>query len=148
MTIFANLLTPEPSRYANAPRMEWPTVLLAVVIYGGWCAFTWAYASIPAWLGLPVLAILVAWHGSLQHEVLHGHPTRWRGLNDLIGIFPISLWIPYTRYKRLHLKHHNNERLTDPIDDPADARVVALRPNVARAGDDWSALAHPDVLGR
>ena len=30
MTIFANLLTPEPSRYANAPRMEWPTVLLAI----------------------------------------------------------------------------------------------------------------------
>jgi fatty acid desaturase len=134
MTIFANLLTPEPSRYANAPRMEWPTVLLAIVIYGGWWALTRAYASTPAWLVLPLLAILVAWHGSLQHEVLHGHPTRWRGVNDLIGVVPISLWIPYTRYKRLHLKHHNNERLTDPIDDPESYYLTAEK---------WASMSAP-----
>jgi hypothetical protein len=118
MKIFTHLFTPEPARYADAPRVEWPTVALAGLIYGGWAVLTYHWQDWPLALVLPLLAILVAWHGSLQHEVLHGHPTRWRGINDLFGMLPISLWIPYTRYKRLHLKHHNNDRLTDPVDDP------------------------------
>jgi fatty acid desaturase len=111
-------LLPERARYAGAPVIEWPTVLLAAFIYGGWLGLTTVYGVWPAVVVLPLLAILTAWHGSLQHEVLHGHPTRWATINDLIGRIPISLWIPYARYKRLHLKHHNNERLTDPLDDP------------------------------
>jgi fatty acid desaturase len=79
---------------------------------------TYFWASIPT----VVLAIaggwLLAWHGSLQHEVLHGHPTRIRPVNDLIGSVPLALWLPYALYKRAHLKHHNDEWLTDPIEDP------------------------------
>src|SRR5699024_160137 len=31
---------------------------------------------------------------------------------------PIGLFIPYRRFRDLHLRHHNDERLTDPYDDP------------------------------
>jgi fatty acid desaturase len=134
MMIFRNALTPEVSRYANAPRVEWPTVALAVMIYGGWAWLTLHWPDWPHAMLLPLLAILVAWHGSLQHEVLHGHPTRWRGLNDLFGVVPISLWIPYARYKRLHLKHHNNDRLTDPLDDPESYYLTAER---------WASMSAP-----
>jgi fatty acid desaturase len=112
------MLQREQSRFPGAPAVEWPTVCLAVLIYGAWGILTVCWRPLPALLTLPLLAVVVAWHGSLQHEVLHGHPTRWRVVNDCIGRIPLSLWIPYVRYKRLHLKHHNNERLTDPIDDP------------------------------
>ncbi|MFV3597992.1 hypothetical protein ACNJGJ_21065, partial [Mycobacterium tuberculosis] len=61
--------------------IEWPTMAIVTLIYGGWLALTWWHAALPA----PVILIaggwLVAWHGSLQHETIHGHPTRWRVVN-------------------------------------------------------------------
>jgi fatty acid desaturase len=100
------------------PGIEWPTLLLAVVIYGGWLALTWWHADLPAWLVYPGLAWLVAWQASLQHEVLHGHPTRVRAFNDALGIPPLLLWLPYGIYRVSHLRHHDDARLTDPLDDP------------------------------
>jgi fatty acid desaturase len=134
MSTSTPLLTREPSRYAGAPAVEWPTVLLALFIYSAWLGLTRAWGLMPAWLELPLLALVVAWFGSLQHEVLHGHPTRWREINDGIGTVSLSLWIPYARYKRLHLKHHNNERLTDPVDDPESYYVTA---------EQWAAMSAP-----
>jgi len=100
------------------PAVEWPTVILAVVIYGGWGALTFWHAVIP-W---PLLALgggwFVAWHMSLQHEVLHGHPTRYRALNDAVGFPPLTLWLPYMVYRAIHLRHHRDEYLTDPLEDP------------------------------
>ena len=64
------------------------------------------------------VALLLTFHSSLQHEILHGHPTRSAAVNRLFGILPLSLWIPYDRYRRPHLVHHVNDRLTDPLDDP------------------------------
>lgn len=98
--------------------VEWPTAALAGVIYGGWTALTWWHAALPPWLVWPALIWLVAWHGSLQHEVLHGHPTRRRRLNDALGFPPLALWLPYALYRRAHLRHHVDARLTDPLDDP------------------------------
>jgi fatty acid desaturase len=66
----------------------------------------------------PLCALLVTLHGSLQHEMVHGHPTRWSGVNRMLAILPLSLWLPYVRYRQTHLKHHRDERLTDPLDDP------------------------------
>ena len=31
---------------------------------------------------------------------------------------PLGLFYPFRRFKGLHLTHHNDERLTDPYDDP------------------------------
>lgn len=99
-------------------RIEWPTVLLAAIIYGGFLAVTWWWQSLPLLLVAAIGAWLIAWQGSLQHEVIHGHPTRNQWINDAIGWPPISLWLPYAIYKESHLVHHRDEYLTDPIEDP------------------------------
>ncbi|MBO9589733.1 fatty acid desaturase [Devosia sp.] len=104
--------------YVRARTLEWPTLALVLAIYGGWLAFTFFWQSIPLWLLVPLAAWIVAWQGSLQHEIIHGHPTRIRALNDALGWPPLSLWLPYPIYKLSHLQHHRDERLTDPLDDP------------------------------
>jgi fatty acid desaturase len=98
--------------------VELPTLALVFLVYGGWLGVTLAYSHWPLWIVAPLAAPLLTLHSSLQHEVLHGHPTRWRRLNRLIGIVPLSLWLPYERYRQTHLVHHVDERLTDPLDDP------------------------------
>ncbi|MCE7030123.1 fatty acid desaturase [Jiella avicenniae] len=98
--------------------VEWPTLLLSIAIYGGWGALTFFHHLIPLVLLVPAAAWTIAWHGSLQHEIIHGHPTRWRGFNRALGFVPLALWIPFARYRTMHLCHHRDERLTDPLDDP------------------------------
>ena len=95
-----------------------PTYLVIIAIYSGFALVTWFYQQLPLWLSLPCGAYLLAWHNSLQHEVIHGHPTRWRWLNSTL-VFPnLSLWLPYWIYRDTHLRHHRNEMLTDPSHDP------------------------------
>jgi fatty acid desaturase len=105
-------------RAARTYSTEWPTVGLIVAIYGGWLGITYFYSILPWWVVAPVGAWLVAWQSSLQHEILHGHPTRWRQLNQLFALPALSLWLPYETYRISHLMHHRDERLTDPLDDP------------------------------
>jgi fatty acid desaturase len=111
--------------FPRRARIEAPTMLLAIVIYSGWIATTLMWRALP-W---PLLVILggwlTMWHSSLQHETIHGHPTRVRRINDAIGFPPLSLWLPYDIYRSSHLRHHNDENLTDPIEDPESAYVTA-----------------------
>lgn len=65
--------------------------------------------------------LLLALQSSLQHEVLHGHPTRNRRFNELLVFLPIGIYLPYLRFRDTHLAHHRDERLTDPYDDPETA---------------------------
>lgn len=99
-------------------RVEWPTVALVGLCYGLWIVsgvFLW-----PDWplVALSLMTIGVALHSSLAHEVLHGHPTRSARINEALVFLPIGLLWPYRRYRTLHLRHHRDERLTDPFDDP------------------------------
>ena len=99
-------------------RIEWPTVGLIVLAYGGWMAAGfWLWPAVP-WLALAVMAVLAALHSSLTHECLHGHPTRSRWVNEALVTLPLTLIHPYRRYRANHLAHHHDERLTDPFDDP------------------------------
>jgi fatty acid desaturase len=98
--------------------VEWPTVALAAGIYSGWVALTYFHAAMPAPLVAAIGAWLITWHSSLQHEIVHYHPTRWPWLNTVIGFAPLSLWLPYARFPMTHLVHHRDEALTDPLDDP------------------------------
>ena len=98
--------------------VRWPTVLLAVAIYGGWLAVTAWHAAIPTLLLVAIGGWLLAWQGSLQHETIHGHPTRHRAINDAIGFVPLSLWLPYRLYRRSHRAHHGAVVITDPHHDP------------------------------
>ena len=99
-------------------RFEAPTWLLIVTIYGGWLALTLCWHALPTWLIVPIGAWLCAWHMSLQHELMHGHPTRNATLNDLLGAPPLNLWLPYALYREQHLLHHRADTLTDPLEDP------------------------------
>ena len=98
--------------------MELPTLLLVLATYAGWLAVTFATATGRCGSSRRSPRFCITLHSSLQHEIVHGHPTRWRALNRLLGIVPLSLWLPYDRYRTLHRKHHIDERLTDPLDDP------------------------------
>jgi fatty acid desaturase len=98
--------------------IEWPTVALIAAVYGILICLVWFHAALPWWVILPVGAYVACLHSSLQHEVLHGHPTRNRTVNELMVFVTPHLWLPYGRYRDLHLKHHNNEHLTCPVEDP------------------------------
>lgn len=125
------------------PGVEWPTAALALVIYGLWAALTLFHEALHP-LALALLGGWVtAWHGSLQHETIHGHPTPWRRVNAAIGWVPLSLWLPYETYQRSHLDHHASAHLTHPDMDaesrylPADAspsRRLAARLQARLAG--------------
>lgn len=99
-------------------RSELPTWLLIIAIYTGW------FTTLTYWqmLGLlPATVLLIwftAWYMSLQHELIHGHPTRFPRLNQLFGTLPLAVWYPYGLYRDSHLAHHHNDRLTVPVDDP------------------------------
>ncbi|MFL9995056.1 fatty acid desaturase [Paraburkholderia sediminicola] len=99
-------------------RTQWPTWLLIVTIYGGW----FSVATHARALGLPLttalLALLGTWYMSLQHELLHGHPTRSRLFNALLGFAPLAVWFPYGVYRDSHLQHHDDPHLTLPEHDP------------------------------
>ncbi|MDP6872610.1 MAG: fatty acid desaturase, partial [Alphaproteobacteria bacterium] len=102
----------------RAPKFEAPTWALIVAVYGGWFAATWYGSQMPGWLLLILGGWFTAWYYSLQHEVIHGHPTPWRWFNDALGYPPLGLFIPYSIYRGDHIRHHNKEFLTIPGADP------------------------------
>ncbi len=106
------------ARTGHIAPIEAPTVFLVLATYGGWLAITWAYRYWPLALVAPVTAVLLTLHSSLQHEIIHGHPTRNARANRLMGIVPLSLWLPFMVYRNEHLAHHLDARITDPLDDP------------------------------
>jgi len=107
-------------RLAAIRHWEWPTLTIAIAVYGGFALLTWHWHDLPVWLAAPLGAILLAWHSSLQHETIHGHPTPSVRLNALIGAPPLALWLPYALYRESHLGHHRDHGrdLTDPVLDP------------------------------
>jgi fatty acid desaturase len=102
----------------SAAAVELPTLSLICAVYAGWLAITACCGSLSMWIIAPVGALLVTLHGSLQHEIIHGHPTGSRRINRVLGMVPLALWLPFEHYRRSHLAHHINDRLTDPHDDP------------------------------
>lgn len=101
-------------------RLDLPTLGVATAIYGGFFLWGLCFTAIPFWLAVPLGSVLLAWHGSLQHETIHGHPTSSKRINALIGGVPLSLWIPYAVYRKTHIQHHRHtrRRLTEVGHDP------------------------------
>jgi fatty acid desaturase len=108
-----------------AERVEAPTWSLAFTIYGGWLALTFWWRDLPIWAAAPAAAWLCAWHMSLQHELMHGHPTRHPIINDALAWPPLNLWLPYALYREEHLRHHRDAHLTDPLEDPESTYMTA-----------------------
>jgi fatty acid desaturase len=128
--------------------VEWPTWATLSALWLTFGLVTFFHASLPWWILTPVGAYLVAFHGSLQHEALHGHPTRSALINELLVFPPLSLWIPYRRYRKLHLIHHRNDQLTDPADDPEsyylDPQAWETTPPLLK----WLYTVNNTMLGR
>ena len=130
---------PAPAEQAQRARaegdrgQEWPTVVLFVVCIGilavalllpvGWGA-----------LAFGMLVVGLTLHSSLTHEILHGHPVRSGAVQTALGLIQPGLFIPYLRFKALHLAHHEDSILTDPYDDP---ETNYLDPGV------WAKLPRP-----
>ncbi len=98
--------------------VEWPTLALIGMFYICFAAVTWNWALLPWWIVLPAAAYLTCLYGGIQHEVIHRHPTGAQALNEALVFPAVLVWVPYGRYRDLHLRHHGNDRLTDPYDDP------------------------------
>ena len=96
---------------------DWPTI----AVFAG-CAALWAGAMLlpEGWgmLQLPLLILALTLHSSLTHEILHGHPFRSDRAGTALGMIQPGLFVPYLRFRALHLAHHRDSKLTDPYDDP------------------------------
>ncbi len=114
-------------RIARLGRTEWPTLAVAAAVHIGWLAVVVAHRHLPVAVSVALLAVFGAWHTSLQHEVIHGHPFRSRLACRLLASVPITLWVPYGDYRDSHLVHHRDEHLTDPVDDPESSYVTPER---------------------
>ena len=118
----------------NGRPVEWPTLALFVATYG-----LWALATALLWQISPLLAVVaatlaIAQFSSLTHEVLHGHPFANQTLCEAL-VFPgMTLYVPYLRFKDLHLQHHFDPTLTDPYDDPESNYLDP---------DRWARLSRP-----
>jgi fatty acid desaturase len=97
--------------------IEWPTVAVASAFVVAFTAVLVWHEHLPGVLVVASFAYLGGWYMSLQHEVIHGHPTPWRRLNHAVVGMPLALWLPFELYRESHLAHHRSD-LTDPDDDP------------------------------
>jgi fatty acid desaturase len=105
---------------AETRLLEIPTLGVALAVYTGFVLSTWFFRELPILVMAPLLAALLAWYGSLQHETIHGHPTSSRRVNVMLASLPLALWLPYDIYRRTHLQHHRHggRHLTDVSRDP------------------------------
>ncbi len=98
--------------------IEWPTVWLALGCYATWALAVFVLARLSLSLAILMTVLATSLHSSLTHEVIHGHPFRWKTLNAALAWPPLSIFIPFARFRDSHLAHHTDSRLTDPYDDP------------------------------
>jgi fatty acid desaturase len=98
--------------------VEWPTLIVFAATYGLWAGATTILWTLSPPLAILLAALAIGQYSSLTHEVLHGHPFRSRTVSEAL-VFPgLTVFVPYLRFKDLHLQHHFDPALTDPYDDP------------------------------
>src|SRR4051812_14030936 len=115
------------ARFNRRVAVEWPTFGLIMMVYAMLMAVVWHHELLPWWVVLPLGGYAAALHVSLQHEVLHGHPTRHRWLNESLVFVSPHFWMPYRRYRTTHLRHHHDQHLTDPSRDPESYYMLPER---------------------
>lgn len=107
--------------------VEMPTAVVIGVFAVLYFVVVLNQSSIPWPLLIAAFAVLGGWHMSIQHELVHGHPTPSRALNVAVGFVPLPLWLPFVRYRDSHLEHHRAD-LTHPERDPESFYLMP---------DDW-----------
>ncbi len=103
---------------AQAPRVEWVTLALIAGCLLLWGNAVFILAHVSLVLSGLVLIFALVLHGSLTHEVCHGHPLPWRQASEALMHINPGLAVPYLRFRDTHLAHHQDSSLTDPYDDP------------------------------
>lgn len=111
---------------------EWKTLCLIGGVYIVWSIFVFAPIHLPIWLTFLALTPVITLHSSLQHECIHGHPFESQKINDILAFLPLGLFLPYLRYKELHLAHHQKACITDPQEDPESWYLT---------GDQWHKMS-------
>jgi fatty acid desaturase len=101
-----------------ASAIEWPTLALLLACYAVWAGAVFWLAAFSLPLAILTALVAIAQHSSLTHECVHGHPFRDARLNEAVTFAPLSLFVPWRRFRDLHLAHHQDAVLTDPYDDP------------------------------
>jgi fatty acid desaturase len=138
---------PAPTARPAVPG-QWRTWLLVPTVYAAWLLAVGAYRALGPAAGTLLLILATCWFTSLQHELIHGRPSRSRRVNRLMGVAPLAVWYPYELYRHSHLAHHRDELLTEPGIDPEsnyvdDAAWRRLGPFIRPL---W--IAQRTVLGR
>jgi len=113
-------------------KVDGPTWIVALVLYGTWVLLMWYSALLPWWVIMPVGAYLIAWHFSLQHEAIHSFRGVPAWLRFAVVFPPLGLWFPYPLYRKSHSTHHRDINLTIPGVDTESYYV--LRSDWARMG--------------
>jgi len=132
--------------------VDYPTLALAIGTYAGFGLLTWFNNQLPWWLVAPLGGYLVALHGSLQHEAVHGYPFGRRWLTTATVFPSLWLWLPYAVYRESHLTHHWDAQLTCPVADPESNYItpsmwVAMGPFHRRVRCMLGTLAGRLILG-
>lgn len=110
---------------AISHEFEWPTWLLVAGLYLGWGLTVAYWPALGHGWGSAALLLLTCWYMSLQHELVHGHPTASPKINRLLGLAPLAVWYPFDLYLHSHLIHHQDEHLTRPGIDPESNYLTA-----------------------
>lgn len=100
-------------------------MVVAATIAAGFVTTLRFHDRLPIVVTVVVLGVLSAWYGSLQHEVIHGHPTPWSTLNQAFAAIPLNVVMFYDGYRSSHLAHHATTTLTDPDTDDESFFVTA-----------------------
>ncbi|MEQ9488610.1 MAG: fatty acid desaturase [Alphaproteobacteria bacterium] len=129
-------------------RVEAPTWAVIVSVYLALGFLTYYATSLPVWLVVPLGGIVVCWYSHLQHELVHGHPTRNHRFNDLFGLLPFTLYMPYPLYREMHLAHHATPLLTDPEHDTESYFISPKQWQQMSQPMRWLLLANQTLLGR
>ncbi len=130
---------------SERPGPEWGTFALIIACYAAWLTVIF---TLPIWLAIPAMGLVAALHSSLTHEALHGHPFRTRWLNEALMALPLTLFIPYNRFRDLHLAHHRDSTLTDPYDDPESNYLDPKVWNTLKSWQKRLLRANNTLLGR
>ncbi|KIN60369.1 Fatty acid desaturase family protein [Sulfitobacter noctilucae] len=147
VSITSNNAAPAVSFWARTRDLAWPTFGMALLCAALFC-FTLMAPFGPNALHWTALVLALTLHSSLSHELLHGHPLGKGWIATLVGIFQPGLFVPYLRFRALHLAHHRDADLTDPYDDPESNYLDPAKWHRLWRWQQWVLRFNNTLLGR
>lgn len=96
---------------------NWKTWIILILVYALFLTTTFFHSFIPTVALFLLGGLTIAWFGSVQHELIHDHPSRQTWLNELLGFPPLNPFLPFKIYKESHILHHQSKPLTMPGED-------------------------------